>query len=690
MLLASSVAEDFLRGILQGLPPGAVYGLIAVGFVLAYKTSGVFNLAFGAQAYISAALFFHTRNEWHWNVLVAFTFAVFVVAPSIGLILERLIFRHLPPGSALAKLVIAIGLSVALPHLFELLIGFEPVGGRTPEGLLPNGGGVFYDPFGVYPLSRNELTALVVAVIATALLTTLFRFSAIGLQMRAAVESPRMTELNGIRADRVAAFSWALSSTFAGLAGVLMAPRFNTLAAPDYFNLIIVAITAAAFGRLMSLPRALVGGLGLGILIAQVDTFLPRFSANNSWVRAIEDNVTPAMPFIALFLLVAFWPPLRANKDQVDPLSGVDPPPQLPVAVVRTRFMTNLTHSVGVGFLSVVGFVVMTRADKSWVFLVAQAVIISLILLSITVLTGLGGMISLSQGSFAAIGAFTVFQLADRTGMSTVLGAVIGALVAAAISGLLAIPLVRLGGMWVPIATLAFASFFDAVIVKLPFVGGGDKALIEGTRIPRPVIGPWNLTNDKTFLVFVVLILLVVSAGVIAIRSGTLGRSLAALRGSEVASQSIGISPVRPRVIAFVISGFIAGLGGALLGMQQENVNYAGNFTPYATLFWLVLVVTLGSRTVEGAIQGGVGFSLFDRIIFRGDLFGWILRDPDRVPGFFPVSAKWRFVLFGLSTIGFAKHPEGLVESGKRKSHERMERRRARREARKSLEGASS
>jgi branched-subunit amino acid ABC-type transport system permease component len=151
MLLASSVAEDFLRGILQGLPPGAVYGLIAVGFVLAYKTSGVFNLAFGAQAYISAALFFHTRNEWHWNVLVAFTFAVFVVAPSIGLILERLIFRHLPPGSALAKLVIAIGLSVALPHLFELLIGFEPVGGRTPEGLLPNGGGVFYDPFGVTP-----------------------------------------------------------------------------------------------------------------------------------------------------------------------------------------------------------------------------------------------------------------------------------------------------------------------------------------------------------------------------------------------------------------------------------------------------------------------------------------------------------------------------------------------------------
>ncbi|MFN8019585.1 MAG: hypothetical protein U0P45_15895 [Acidimicrobiales bacterium] len=105
--------HDLLGGILQGLPPGAVYGLIAIGFVLAYKTSGVFNLAFGAQAYVSAALFFQARTAWGWPTWAAFVLSVLVVAPAIGLVLERLIFRHLPTDSSLAKLVIAIGLTLA-------------------------------------------------------------------------------------------------------------------------------------------------------------------------------------------------------------------------------------------------------------------------------------------------------------------------------------------------------------------------------------------------------------------------------------------------------------------------------------------------------------------------------------------------------------------------------------------------
>src|SRR6185295_5794738 len=100
----------------------------------------------------------------------------------------------------------------------------------------------------------------------------------LGLRMRAVVESPRMTELDGIPADRVSAFAWALSSLFAGLAGVLIAPRFNTLASGDFFSIVVVAVTAAAVGRLTSLPRALGGGLGLGVLIALFTTFLPRWS----------------------------------------------------------------------------------------------------------------------------------------------------------------------------------------------------------------------------------------------------------------------------------------------------------------------------------------------------------------------------------------------------------------------------
>jgi branched-chain amino acid transport system permease protein len=675
MTLAASVPEDIFRAILQGTPPGAVYALIALGFVLTYKTSGVFNLAFGAQAYISAALFFQAREDWGWGTVPALVLSVFVVAPLIGLVLERLIFRHLRTAPAVAKLVVTIGLTVALPNLFELITNFQAVAGQTPEGIVPEGSSVFYDVFDVYSFSRNELVALGVAVLGMLVLGALFRFTALGLQMRAVVESPRMTELAGIRADRVSAFAWALSSVFAGMAGVLIAPRFNTLAAADFFNLVVVAIAAAALGRLVSLPRALVGGLALGMFIALLNTFLPRWSADNAWLEAIQENITPAVPFVVLFGVLVLWPAIRRTREATDPLAGVDPPPPAPAAATRSRSLTVATRVFALGFFGIVGLVVFFRADQSWLFVVTQAVIYATIFLSITVITGFAGQISLCQGAFAAIGGFTVFQLADRYDMSVMVAAVIGAAVAAACGALLSLPVLRLGGVWFAIATLAFAYFFDAVLVKASWIGGGDTALLEGTRVPRPTIGPWDFANDLSFLGLALAVFVLVSIAVVRIREGTVGQTLRALRGSEVAAASIGISPARARIIAFAVSAFIAGLGGAMLSMLQENVNYTNNFPPFAALFWLVLVVTLGSRTVEGAANAGAAFALFDVVILRGELLGWILRSPDRIPAFFPISPKWRFVLFGLGTIQFARHPEGVIEYSKRQWMRRLERR---------------
>jgi ABC-type branched-subunit amino acid transport system permease subunit len=337
--------------------------------------------------------------------------------------------------------------------------------------------------------------------------------------------------------------------------------------------------------------------------------------------------------------------------------------------------MTVATRVFAVGFFLVVSLVVFFRADDSWIFLVTQAVILATIFLSITVITGFAGQISLCQGAFAAIGGFTVFQFVDRYGTSVLVAAFIGAAVAAAFGALLSLPVLRLGGIWFAIATLAFAYFFDAVMVKLSWIGGGDTALLEGTRVPRPTIGPWDFANDLSFLALAVVVFVLVALAVIQIREGTVGRTLRALRGSEVAAASIGISAARARIVAFGVSAFIAGLGGAMLAMHQQNVNYPSNFAPFAAMFWLVLVVALGSRTVEGAAIAGASFALFAPLVLRGDLFAWILRNPDRVPGIFPISPEWRFVLFGLLAIQFAHHPEGLVENGKRQWMRRLDRR---------------
>ena len=187
------------------------------------------------------------------------------------------------------------------------------------------------------------------------------------------------------------------------------------------------------------------------------------------------------------------------------------------------------------------------------------------------------------------------------------------------------------------------------------------------------MIGPWDFADDRAFLVLALIVLVITSLAVIQIRQGTVGQTLQALRGSELAAQSIGISVGRARLVAFAISGFIAGLGGAMMSIHQENVNYTRNFTPFAALFWMVVVVTLGSRTVEGAIQAGVAFGLFEAIVLKGALFEWIFRGESSVTEALTVSPQWRYILFGLGCIQYARHPEGLVENGKRQAARRTE-----------------
>jgi ABC-type branched-subunit amino acid transport system permease subunit len=626
-------------------------------------------------------MFYKAQEDWGWGIFPALVLSVFLLGPAIGLVLERMIFHHLRTAPQVAKLVVALGLTIAIPYLFDVIAHFEAVLGRTPTGIVPDGADVFYDPFGIYRFSRNELVAMAIAVAGMALLGIIFRFTSVGLRMRAVVESARMTELNGIYADRVSAFSWALSSLFAGMAGVLIAPTFNTLAAQDFFNLVVVAIAAAAVGRLVSLPLALVGGIGLGVFISFFDTFLPRWSDDYSFLVPIQDILTPSIPFVVLFGVLVLSPGIGRTQEITDPLSGVDPPPPSLAAETRSSALTRATRVFAVVFFLTTGYVVFTQADPFWMSLVTQTVILSIIFLSITIITGLAGQISLCQGAFAAIGGFTVFQLAQRYELSVLAGALIGALIAAGVAALLSLPVRRLGGIWVAIATLAFAYFFDSVMVKLSWVGG--SSLLQGTRVPRPLIGPWDFADDRSFLVLSVLVLVVTSFAVIFIRQGTVGQTLQAMRGSELAAQSIGISLGRARLVAFAVSGFIAGLGGALLSIHQGNVNYTNSFSPFSALFWLVIVVTLGSRTVEGAIQAAAAFGLFEAVILRGALFEWLFRGDNTVTGWLEASPAWRFILFGLGTIQYARHPEGLVENGKRQAARRTEQLMAWRERRK-------
>ncbi|MFO7592244.1 MAG: ABC transporter permease [Acidimicrobiia bacterium] len=632
--------DELIGYIVRGIPFGCVFGLVAIGLVLTYKTSGVFNLAFAAQAFASAAAFYTLRKDEEWGIVPAFLVSVVVLAPLLGFVLDRFLFRHLRTASTLAKLVTSLGLLVATPEIIRQ-VWFGSDTKYAPPSIWPGGDFDLLFVGKVYAMDGSQAATMIVTLLVVVALTALFRYSAIGLQMRAVVESPRMTALVGVNPNRVSAIAWMLSSVIAGLAGVLLAPLFAQTEAGSFTTLLVGAIAAAVFARLTSIPLALLGGLLLGILQGVLAGYLPPGSILAAGLR-------PSLPFVTLFLLLLFWPGLRRKSEITDPLSGVDPPAPGLAAAERSRALTIGTRALGACFAIAAFVITITVLDVVWLGNVTRVVIYSLIFLSITVITGMAGQISLCQASFAAAGGFTTAQLADNLG-SPIPSLLLGVVVAMVVGALLALPSLRLGGIYLALATLAFALMFDSVLVPIRWIGGGQLP----TQAPRPEY----LEDDRMFFVVAVVVFAVVATLVVLVRRGTTGKFLDALRGSETAAASLGISAARSRVLAFALSAGIAGLGGGLLTIYEEQANYGKNFSPFLSLFWIVLVVTLGSRTVEGAIQAGIAFALFPELL---ELLG--------------ISSGFQFVFFGIAALTYAKHPEGLVEYGKRRQLEALQR----------------
>ena len=656
---------DVLGAVIRGLSFGSVYAVLAVGLVLTYRTTGVFNLAFGPQAFFAAALFYDLHSSHDWPIWAALIVSVGITAPIVGFVLDRGLFRFLRTASETARLVSVLGLFVALPQIIFLWFGQNAK--SNGSGIVPNGS-VSYSPIHNVFVTRDDLAIIICGLLIFLGLTAMLRYTALGLRMRAVVESARLTELAGVNSDRASIASWMLSSVLAGISGVLLTPVFaGQVVYPNYETLVIAAIAAAVLGGLRSIPLAYLGGLLLGVVQQLLDRYLPTQSVLASGLR-------PALPFIVLFIVIIFSPAALLKPPATDPLAGVDPPPPAPAHVERSDELTKLTRGFAVIFFAIVGYYLFFHASDAWVDLAVRAAILSVIFLSITVITGFAGQISLCQASFAAIGACATAQLATKHGVSVIPAMLVGALIAAAVGAIIALPALRLGGIFLSLATLAFAFFFQNVILNFSWVGGG----ILPIQAPRPLLFGINFqtgknNGDNKFLLFAIVVLVIVSIAVIWVRSGTTGRYLDAMRGSEVAAASIGINRNRARIIAFALSAAIAGLGGGLFASYEGAVNSDAHYVPELGLAWIVLVVTLGSRTVEGAINAAVGFVFFQAVVLP-TWIPWAVNHVQPVYHMSALPAGLQPILFGLGALTYAKHPEGILEFQKRRSLARVQR----------------
>lgn len=636
---------EFLGFVTNGIPYGCTYAIVAVGLVLTYQATGVFNFAFGAQAFASAFVFAILTENYGLPVWAAFIIAVVLLAPALGLIFDRFLFRHIPNTNTTAKIVTGLALLVAIPELLPVLLGNQNIY-ATPS--------VLFQPDTVYfrifdtPINGIYLSSVVVTAVVLVLLVGLMRFTNLGLQMRGAVESRRLVQLDGINAGRVVAVAWAVSSLLAGLAGVLLAPIYNQLQSQDYITLMVAAIAAAAWGVLRSMPIAALTGILIGVVELVLQGYLPTNSP-------LYSAVLPSLPFIILVLALLLVPGMRSLEENKDPLASVDPPPPPPISTVRAPQMNRIIKVGWYGLLTAFVVSMLTWIPPTWENVLNSGLAFATIFLSITLITGMAGQLSLCQATLAGVGAFTAAQLAHHLGLSMLLGGLVGAVLAAAVAVVLAILSLRLKGLGLALMTLAAALFFDNTVFAQSSISNGQG----GLSLQSTWVRPWNLFTQSGHAYFVVaiIVLTVCVFGVLLVRKGTVGRFLAAMRGSETGAASLGINLTWQRVTVFALSGAVAGIGGTLLSIQQQAANVTA-FSYEFSLIFVVVVVTTGVSTVEGAVNAGIAFVVVQQLLTYA---------PSRLQGL-------TVVLFAFGALTYAAHPEGILEFQKRRWTLRMQR----------------
>ncbi len=628
----------FLGFAIPGVPFGCTYAIVAVGLVLTYQATGVFNFAYGAQAYISAYAFTKFVQVQHMPVGLAFFLSVVVLGPVIGLAFDRLLFRNIANSNTTAKLVTGISLFVGIPSLLSVLFGNADT--YDPPDILFNPNTVYFHITST-PVNGIDLTTVITTVVILVALLVLMRMTSLGLQMRGAVESRRLIELDGVNAGRVVAVAWAISGLMAGMAGVLLAPIYGQLQFDNYAALMVAAFAAAAWAVLRSMPIAALVGVAMGVLSTVLQGYLPLGSV---WSAA----ALTSLPFIVLMVALLAVPGLRSLDRTKDPLSSVDPPTPPSTATLRAPQLDRVIKVAWYVLLGAFIISMLTWIPTTWENVFNGGLVFSIIFLSITLITGMGGQLSLAQATLAGVGAFTAAQLANHLGLNLLLGALVGAVAAALVATVLAFASVRFRGLGLALMTIAAALFFDYSVFPQLTASNGQGLDIKSSWVGFGIFNP----NGHAFFVLAMIVLLICIGGVQLVRRGTTGRFLGAMRGSEAGAAGLGINLTWQHIVVFALSGVVAGIGGTMLSIQQQQVN-PELFNYEISLVFVVVVVTTGTNSVEGAIQAGFGFVVLQQLLTYV---------PSRFGGNSLV-----IVFFAFGALTYARHPEGILEFQKRR-----------------------
>jgi branched-chain amino acid transport system permease protein len=593
---------------LFGLMLGCVYAIAAMGLVLTYTVTGVFNFAHGAVGMLAAFIYFELRVRHGVPTPIAIAIVVLVLAPLMGVAAERVLRRFQGTDYA-TSLVVTIALTVGLLGLAQNI--FDPGEARNLPLLFGNRRFVLFD----VPITYDRVAQVVVAAaVAFGLRFLLFR-TTLGARMRSVVDDRELAGLSGVRSRVVGRFSWMIGFALAALGGVLFAGGQN-LNAIVLTLLVLNAYGAAMIGRLTNLPMTFVGALILGVC---------QELTNVSWLwpdSATFTNLRLVIPGLFLVVAILLVPSFRLSAGRI---VGRDEPP---VPTVQRSAVA------GAGFVAFVAVLVQVLPADQHVHVV-RALVIATIALSLVALTGLSGQVSLTQYLFVGIGAFVTGKVA---GGDTVVGMLLGGLLAAALGAIVALPAVRLRGLH-----LALSTFGIALIGREAVLGDRRVFGLGGLTIGRPHILGISAESDAAFAVWCGVVFALLAVAVLVVRRSWFGRELTAIRDSELAAATLGARVKTSKVVIFAMSAFIAGCSGALFGGLTFAVQGV-HFEPVNSLVILLFAFVGGITTATGAL-------------IAGTLFALLLYAEQNISGF----GGAVFIAVGAAAIGLGRQPNGLA-----------------------------
>ena len=597
--------EKLLAFAVPGLFTGAAYAIAASGLVLTYTTTRVFNVAHGAFGMVMAFVFWDFSQRQGLPVWLSLLLVLGVVAPLTGLLVQRFVARGLGEAPVGVSLVVTVGLFVGLIGLAQQI---WPPDARFLPPFLPETS----LELGPVVVTGHQLITIACSVLVAGGLYVLLNRTRIGTSMRASVDNPELLQLFGGRPDRVASLAWAIGMSLSALGGILLA----SVVGLDYYQLtllVVNAYAAAMVGRLRSLPLTFAGAMGLGLLDSFALGYIPPDS--------VLADLRPVIPALFLFAVIVLLPTAQLRIGQVKGQRAAPVP--------------SLNRSLAVGVLAVLAVSVLAVGlSETSLLRLGIALTYALVMLSLVLLTGYGGFVSLSQLTFAGVGALAYAKLDDPTLGGLLLAAVITGVVGA----LVALPVLRLTGLYLALSTLAFGVLMDKLVFQSELAFGFNGSL-EATR---PAVLGLEVGTTGGYVVLMTAVLVLVAIALLAVRRGPVGRVLVAIRDSPAACGTLGLDTRFFRVGVFAASAAIAGLAGALFAGLRGLVG-AAEFQYFNSLPLLLLVVVFGVTSVTGAVLGGIGLMLLP--VLQADN---------------PSVAGLIFAVIGFGAVALGRDPNGL------------------------------